>query len=62
VTISAADFFTIAPRTPWDGPDTKLDEAFDVNRLRSLIEAPEPGQPDLDVTLALMDLVRDDPT
>lgn len=60
MTISAADFFAVASRAPWDGPDTKLDEVFDTPRLQSLIEAPEAGLPDLDVALALMDLVRDD--
>lgn len=60
MTITAADFFMIAPRVPWDGPDTKLEEVFDTARLQGLVEAPEAGLPDLDVTLALMDLVRDD--
>lgn len=57
MTITAADFFTMRPgAAPWDTPTEALDE----ERLTALIAGPEAGLPDLDASLALMDLVRDD--
>ena len=57
VTISAADFW-IAENDPFAVVPV---DVLDTDRLRALIEARDPeGHTDLDVTLALMDLVRDD--
>lgn len=56
--ITAADFW-IAEESgdPWG---TSVVDVLDVARLTALISAPDPQHADLDVTLALMDLVRDD--
>jgi hypothetical protein len=62
VTISSDDFFvTTAVDDPWGGP-AKIIEDLDTNRLAALIDGPEPGQSDLSVSLALMDLIRNDLT
>lgn len=46
---------------PWGGPGRATTiEDFDRDRMTALIGAPDPNEPDLDVALALMDLVRDD--
>jgi hypothetical protein len=58
VTITAADFWVQEERTdPW-GLTTS--EVLDTERLAGLISARDPQHSDLDVTLALMDLIRDD--
>lgn len=57
----AADFFilmTVPGFDPWDTGKTR--EEIDTDRLDSLIDAPDPSHADLDVAIALMDLVRDD--
>jgi hypothetical protein len=59
VMITASSFFVLVPG-PWDGPDTHLDEVLDTQRLTALIAGPDAESSDLDVALALMDLVRDD--
>ncbi len=61
--LTAADFWVSEERTgprlsdPWA---TSLVEILDSARLTALISAPDPEHADLDVALALMDLVRDD--
>lgn len=59
MTISAADFFILVPG-PWDAQGATSEQAVDTVRLQTLIERPEVGRSDLDVAVALMDLVRDD--
>jgi len=59
VTIAAGDFYVLQ-LGPWDGPDTPTEEVLDRERLTALIARPDPQHSDLDVSLALMDLVRDD--
>ena len=58
--IATADFFVAAEAAPWDGPDTVFDENLDSARLAALVAGPDPTHTDVDVSLALMDLVRDD--
>lgn len=61
VTITAADFWV--PVDPPDGVDpwtTQVYEELDTGRLARLVEGPDRSARDLDVALALMDLVRDD--
>jgi hypothetical protein len=60
VTISAVDFWVVDTVGPWHGPDTDVTEALDCERLTALNAARDPAHPDVDVALALMDLVRDD--
>lgn len=56
--VTAADFWVAEDRgDPWG---SSFVEVLDVARLTALISAPEQQHADLDVTLALMDLVRDD--
>lgn len=56
--VTAADFWVAEERgDPWG---TSFVEVLDVARLTALISAPDPQHADLDVALALMDLVRDD--
>lgn len=56
--VTATDFWVADERgDPWG---TSFAEVLDVARLTALISAPEPQHADLDVALALMDLVRDD--
>lgn len=56
--LTAADFWIAKERSdPWG---TSLAEVLDAARLTALISAPDPKHNDLDVALALMDLVRDD--
>lgn len=57
VTLTSGDFFV--PRTPTAPWDTAT-ESLDRDRLTALIERPDPAHRDLDIALALMDLVRDD--
>jgi hypothetical protein len=58
VTIMAADFWVQEERTdPWG---LTISEVLDTERLAGLISARDPQHSDLDVTLALMDLIRDD--
>lgn len=59
VMITASSFFVLVA-APWDGPDTRMDEVLDSERLTALIAGPELDSSDVDVALALMDLVRDD--
>lgn len=57
--ITSGDFFVLGtPAASWDTAKEELDR----DRLTALIERPEPAHRDLDVALALMDLVRDDLT
>ncbi len=59
--ITSGDFFvTRTQPDPWGGAGETTVEDVDRDRLSQLIVAPDPGEGDLDVTLALMDLVRDD--
>ena len=61
--LTAADFWVSEERAdPWlsDPWATSLVEILDSARLTALISAPDPEHADLDVALALMDLVRDD--
>jgi hypothetical protein len=56
--VTAADFWVAEERSdPWG---TSFVEVLDVARLTALISAPDPQHADMDVALALMDLVRDD--
>jgi hypothetical protein len=58
VTITAADFWVPSETfTAW-GP--RMVEVVDTARLTALISGPDSDHSDLDVALALMDLVRDD--
>ena len=58
MSITAADFFVLEERLDaWGSPQV---EVLDTERLASIVAAKEPDHSDLDVTLALMDLVRDD--
>lgn len=57
--VFASDFFVLRGGV-WDGPDTSFAEQLDTTRLSSLIKSAEEGVDDVDVALALMDLVRDD--
>jgi hypothetical protein len=59
VTVSSSDFYLFVPAS-WDGPDTRFDEELDKGRLSALIVGAEDGVSDVDMALALMDLVRDD--
>jgi hypothetical protein len=59
VTTSAADFYILV-QGPWDGPDTRSEEVLKTARLQALIAGSEESTSDLDVALALMNLVRDD--
>ena len=59
MTITAGDFY-ILQTGPWAGPDTRTEDVLDRERLAALITARDPHHSDLDVSLALMDLVRDD--
>jgi hypothetical protein len=59
VTITGADFFV--PKEvpdPWD--EHRIEDVLDRDRLTALVSGPDPVELDLDVALALMDLVRDD--
>lgn len=55
-----SDFFVVVETPPWSGPDTQFEEALDTSRLAALVAGPESEHSDIDVSLALMDLVRDD--
>ena len=58
MTITAADFWVQEDRTdPWGLTNS---EVVHTERLTGLIAAGDPQHSDIDVTLALMDLVRDD--
>jgi hypothetical protein len=59
--ITANDFFTtrFVP-DPWGGQISMPREELDVDRLTALIAGPDPSASDLETSLALMDLVRDD--
>lgn len=61
MTITAADFWVVR-KVPdfWATGAEQSSEVLDEGRLTALIAGPEPGVSDLDVSLALMDLVRDD--
>jgi len=63
VTITAADFWIVKTEEPdpWGGAG-RVTEALDMERLSALMAGPEAGVSDLDVSLAVMDLVRDDLT
>lgn len=58
--ITSSDFFTSGSGGAWLEPVEP--EELDRDRLTRLLEAADPVEPDLDVALALMDLVRDDLT
>jgi len=58
--ITSADFYTMSERSSIWGGGTVFLEVADENRLKALIDNPDAQASDLDVTLALMDLVRDD--
>jgi len=60
VAITSSAFFTSGSGGDWLEPVEP--EALDRDRLMRLLEAADPVEPDLDVALALMDLVRDDLT
>lgn len=58
MTITAADFWIPDERIdPWG---SHVGDAIDSGRLTTLVSAPDEEHSDLDVALALMDLVRDD--
>jgi hypothetical protein len=57
VAITSTDFF-IRPTNDFSEPAEP--ERVDRDRLTSLLASPDPAESDLDVALALMDLVRDD--
>lgn len=60
--ISSDDFFlTTVAADPWGGADS-ITEELDTNRLAALISGPDPVHSDLAISLALMDLIRDDLT
>jgi hypothetical protein len=59
VTITAGDLYVLQAG-PWDGPDTRCEEVLDRGRLTAVNAGADPQHHDLDVSLALMDLVRDD--
>jgi len=60
VAITSSDFFTAGAGGDWLEPVEP--EELDRDRLTRLLEAADPVEPDIDVALALMDLVRDDLT
>ena len=60
VAITSSDFFTSGSGGDWLEPVEP--EELDRDRLTRLLEAADPVKPDLDVALAVMDLVRDDLT
>lgn len=60
VAITSSAFSTSGSGGDWLEPVEP--EALDRDRLMRLLEAADPVEPDLDVALALMDLVRDDLT
>lgn len=58
--ITSGDFFILRTEPdPWGGSSTSVED-LDRDRLTRLISAADPEETDLDVCLALMDLVRDD--
>lgn len=58
--MNSGDFFKSVVLGAWDGSDTTMVEELDKERLSGLITGPDPVHHDVDVALALMDLVRDD--
>lgn len=61
--VTAADFWIVDEKAdPWSSDPwaTSLTEVLDSARLTDLISTPGPEHADLDIALALMDLVRDD--
>jgi hypothetical protein len=60
VTITAADFWVPKEKSDFWGSGTRLVEVIDSARLTELVSSPDHVHSDLDVALALMDLVRDD--
>ena len=60
MSLTSNDFFVevVSPH-PWGGEPT-TSEGFDIERVEKLRAAPDPSHSDVDVALALMDLVHDD--
>lgn len=56
------DDFVLSTIGAWDGPDSRVSARLDTDRLRGLIAGPDPTHPDVDIALALLDLVRDELT
>lgn len=59
MTITGADFF-IPKKVPDPWTESRIVDVLDRDRLTTLVSGPDPDEPDLDVAVALMDLVRDD--
>lgn len=58
--VSSSDFFIAPGGSDWFAPAEP--ERLDRDRLEALIEQPESDEPDAEIALALMDVVRDDLT
>jgi len=53
------DFFVVVKAT-WNGPDTVYEQHLNTGYLEGLIQRPDQDTSDLDLAIALLDLIRDD--
>ena len=53
------DFFVVVEAT-WNGPDTVYEQHLNTGYLEGLIQRPDQDTSDLDLAIALLDLIRDD--
>lgn len=59
--VTSSDFFISGLKPdPWGGPTDTTTQTLDRERLTALVAGPDSVHADVDVSLALMDLVRDD--